>query len=82
MVRVLSGDENTLPPFNLNLTPFYLSFASVLPLFNLFFYMFNLNLIPVSSGISNHGLETTDDRPLVIFGRMAYRYLSSVPEIL
>ena len=54
MVRVLSGEQFPLPPFNLNLT----LFTSFLPLFN-------LNLTSASSGISSHGLETTVYRPLV-----------------
>ena len=63
MVRVLSGDQIPLPPFNLNLTPFC---TSVLHLFlTSFLPLFNLNLTSASSGISNHGLETTVYRPLV-----------------
>ena len=61
MVRVLSGEQISLPPFDLNLTlfvpQFYLILTSFLPLFN-------LNLTFASSGISNHGLETTVYRPL------------------
>ena len=59
----LSGDRIPLPPFYLNLTSFlpqfYLILASFLPLFN-------LNLTSASSEISNHGLETTVYRPLVL----------------
>ena len=61
VVRVLSGDRIPLPPFYLNLTSLlpqcYLILTSFLPLFN-------LNLTSASSGISNHGLETTVYRPL------------------
>ena len=50
------GTSNSATPFNLNLTSFlhqfYLILTSCLPLFN-------LNLTSASSGISNHGLETT-----------------------
>ena len=56
-----SGDWIPPPPFNLNLTSFlpqfYLMLTSFLPLFN-------LNLTSASSGISNHGLETTVYIPL------------------
>ena len=57
VVRVLCGEQISLPLFNLKLTPFYLSFTSSLPLFD-------LNLTSASPGISNHGLETTVYRPL------------------
>ena len=56
MVRVWSGDRIPLPPCNLNfasfLPQFYLIWTSFLPLFH-------VNLTSASSGISNHGLETT-----------------------
>ena len=54
-------EQIPLPPSNLYLTPF-------LPQFHLFLNSFlpflNLNLTSASSGISNHGLETTVYRPL------------------
>ena len=63
VVRVLSGQRIPLPPFNLNLTSFlpqvYLILTSLLP-------FFNLNLTSASSGISNHGLETTVYIPSVL----------------
>ena len=36
VVRVSSGEQIRLPPFNLNLTPFYLNFTSLKPLLYLF----------------------------------------------
>ena len=57
----MSGEQISLPPFNLNLTPFlpqfHLSLTSFLPLFYLSF-------TSASLGISSHGLETTVYRPL------------------
>ena len=49
VVRALSGEQISLPLFNLNLTPF-------LPQFY---------LILISFLVSNHGLQTTVYRPLV-----------------
>ena len=57
VVRVLWGNEITLPPFYLNFAPFNLNSTSFLP-------KFYLNLTSARPAIWNHGLETTVYRPL------------------
>ena len=61
VVRVLSGEQISLPPFYLNLTPFLSQFYLIL---TFFLPLFNLNLTSARFEISNHGLETTVYRPL------------------
>ena len=68
MIQVLFGGRIPLPLCSLNLTScvpqFYLIETSR---FNpLLLALFNLNLTSALSGISNHGLETTVYRLLVI----------------
>ena len=56
MARDWSGDRIPLPPFNLSLPPFNLNSTSFECVF---LPLFNLNLTSASSGICNHGLDTT-----------------------
>ena len=69
--ELLSGEQISLPPFNLNLASFLPQLYLILTYFLL---LFNLNLTSASSGISNHGLETTVYRPLVT-GRKIFMFL-------